>query len=91
MAIVGDIMDTMDMVIMDITMVIMVMDIGEDVAAMDTTDTMDVVSNGYKQNEILKVWLQIIHFCEYSCKVRNIKEIISRILPDPINILLISY
>jgi hypothetical protein len=63
MAIVGDIMDTMDMVIMDITMVIMAMDIGEDVAAMDTTDTMDVVS---EQNEILKAYLQFIHSCEYS-------------------------
>jgi hypothetical protein len=51
MAIVGDIVDTMDMVIMDITMVITAMDIGEDVAAMDTTDTMDVVRG---QNEILK-------------------------------------
>ena len=50
MATVVDIMDTMDMVIIDITMLIMAMDIGEDVAVMDTTDTMDVVSYGYKQN-----------------------------------------
>ena len=49
MATVVAIMDTIDMVIIDITMVIMAMDIGEDVAAMDTTDTMDVVSDGYEQ------------------------------------------
>ena len=49
MATVVAIMDTMDMAIIDITMVIMAMDIGEDVAAMDTTDTMDVVSDGYEQ------------------------------------------
>jgi hypothetical protein len=49
MATVVDIMDTMDMVIIDITMLIMAMDIGEDVAVMDTTDTMDVVSDGYEQ------------------------------------------
>ena len=41
MATVGDIMDTMDRVILDITM-----DIGEDAAAMDTTDNMDVVGDG---------------------------------------------
>ena len=46
---VGDIVDTMDMVIMDITMVIMAMANGEVVAAMDTKDTMDVVSDGYEQ------------------------------------------
>ena len=49
MATVVAIMDTIDMVIIDITMVIMAMDIGEDVAVMDTTDTMDVVSDGYEQ------------------------------------------
>ena len=44
MATVVDIMDTTAMVIMVITMAIMGMDIGEDVAVMDITDTMDVAS-----------------------------------------------
>jgi len=50
--IVVDIMDTMVMVTMGAIMDIMDMDIGEGVAAMDATDTMDVVNPKKKRENV---------------------------------------